>query len=307
MAKRSALLSSEPEQRGDPLERARRRSGGRWHPEPGAVVAGLGREQVGRLQLLGGAEHGDPVADVDLVVPARAGHRGRPVGRHHGDGGQGPEQGPEGGEAGHLHLGGHELGPAELDLVGVAAQAGLDDGRGGQGGHVEHGAGPGDVADGRADGGVGQLDHHPDVRPPLADQQGGLQGLRPRSARRRPRPGPAARPARSRKPPIRGLPTMKGISQASTIRTRRGSGSSSTTTTWTPAWWSCSTMRRPTPWRPHTMTWPSQSATGARSIPVWCPSSISAGLPECFGKKCAGRRTGPRPAHPGEYTFDFPC
>jgi hypothetical protein len=56
-------------------------------------------------------------------------------------------------------------------------QAGLHDGRCGQGRHVKHGARPGHLAHRRPDGRVGQLDHHPDVGSELADQQGGLQGL----------------------------------------------------------------------------------------------------------------------------------
>ncbi len=135
------------------------------------------RSDSGPAQLLGGAEHGDPVPDRHHVVASRAGHRGRPVGRHHGHGGQGPEQCPQRRIPLHLDLAGHEPGAPQLDLEGIAAQTGLDDGGCGQRGHVEHGAGSGDLGDRRSHGGIGQLHHHPDVGPQLADEQGGLQGL----------------------------------------------------------------------------------------------------------------------------------
>ena len=219
----------------------------------------------------------------------------RPVGRDHGHRGQGPEQGPQGGVPLHLDLGGHEPGAGQLDLVRVAAQAGLDDGRGGQGGHVEHGARPGDLGHRRAHGGVGQLDHHPDLGAQLADQEGGLQGLDlgalgadHRPGRRQPGLLQDARRAA-------GCPRCRGCPSASTTRTRRGSGSSSTTTTPTPAWWSCSTIRRPTPWRPHTMTWP--CPVPARGIG---PSRY--GAPPAFPPDCrsvSGSVPGGRPGPPG--------
>ena len=118
----------------------------------------------------------------------------------------------------------------------------------------------------------------------------------------------SASPARWSTPAIRGLPTMKGMSQASTIRTRRASGSSSTTTTTTPAWWSCSTIRRPTPWR--------QSPSPYGAPPAFLPDcrSVSgrwtrfrAGAPVPGPVPTAGRRRviragearrGPRPGTP---------
>ena len=105
------------------------------------------------------------------------GHGGRSVGRNHGHRGQGAEEGPQRRKPFDLDLRGHEPGPGQFDLVRVAAQAGLDDGGGGQTGHVEHGAGPGDLGDGGAHGGIGQLHDDPYLGSQLADQQGGLEGL----------------------------------------------------------------------------------------------------------------------------------
>jgi hypothetical protein len=53
--------------------------------------------------------------------------------------------------------------------------------------------------------------------------------------------------------------TMCGMPQPRTTRARRSSGSSSSTTTRAPARCSCSTVRSPTGFRPHTITWPAQS------------------------------------------------
>ena len=66
-----------------------------------------------------------------------------------------------------------------------------------------------------------------------------------------------SRPASASPSPILALRRMRVTPQSSTIWARRGSGSSSTTTTRTRLWCSCSTVRSPTPWSPHTMTWPS--------------------------------------------------
>ena len=70
-------------------------------------------------------------------------------------------------------------------------------------------------------------------------------------------------PARSRVSASRALPTSWAASQRATMRASRGSGWSSITTTGTPARCSCSTVRRPTPSRPHTITCP-LSADGSR-------------------------------------------
>ena len=54
-------------------------------------------------------------------------------------------------------------------------QAGLDEGRAGEGGHIEHAAASRDPLQGPGNRGVGQLGHNPDVWTNLPDPQRGLQ------------------------------------------------------------------------------------------------------------------------------------
>ena len=74
------------------------------------------------------------------------------------------------------------------------------------------------------------------------------------SPRRRPRPGRAPMPASNRASPMYALRRRCGTPQSSSRRANRLSAESSTTRTGVPLRWSCSTMRSPTPWSPHTIT-----------------------------------------------------
>ncbi len=77
--------------------------------------------------------------------------------------------------AGHdLHHG--EALAAELELVGRQAQTGLDEGRRGQGGHVEDAARAGHPFQGPTHRRVGELHHEAHVGTGLAHPQGDLQG-----------------------------------------------------------------------------------------------------------------------------------
>ncbi len=69
-----------------------------------------------------------------------------------------------------------------------------------------------------------------------------------------------ARPASVSVAAARELAARCGTPHPASWRASAGSGWSSTTTAGTPDWLSSSTMRRPTKRRPHTITWPRQSA-----------------------------------------------
>ena len=255
-------------------------------PETGAVVATCGGMEIGRLQLLGRPQHGDPVPHVDLVVPARAGHGGDPSAGTTPMGARAPNRARiDANRSTSTSEVVNRVPPSSIWYESRPRQASTMDGAANE---ATSSTVPGPVTS-------------PTAAPTAAlanwttTRMSGRRSLTSRAVSRvstsvrsaQTTARALARPARSRNPPIRGLPTMKGMSQASTIRTRRGSASSSTTTTCTPAWWSCSTIRSPTPCRPQTMTWPCQPATGDWSIPVWCPSRVSSGLPECFRQKDA--------------------
>ncbi len=117
---------------------------------------------------------------------------------------------------------------------------------------------------------------------------------------------PATPAARSNAP---GSPSldMCGQPQLSTSAAIRAEGSSSSTTTCTSATRSCSTVRRPTPSRPHTITWPVQcsyspgagAARGSEAPPgvsacAAPDTAVSSGICVVEGSVCPRSLTPPR-------------
>ena len=155
----------------------------------------------------------------------------------------------------HLELHHGEIDPVELNIVGPPSQAGLDEGGAGQRGHVEHVARARDPPEGAGHGRVGQLDHECHLGPQLAHAQSRLERVDlvhlDANDRRRlveMRFGEALAAI--------GVSTDVLDSPVLERPAKRGSASSSITRTRVPLRWKCSTVRRPTPWRPHTITCP---------------------------------------------------
>ena len=131
------------------------------------------------LQFLHGPEDGDAVAGVQRVVTSRAQLHRRVAHRHDRHGGQVAEVGPEGvvrlGSRLHDELDDGEVDARQLNGVGGAEQAGLDEGGGRQRRHVEHAARSRHPFQRPCHRGVGQLDHQRQVRPDLPDPERRLE------------------------------------------------------------------------------------------------------------------------------------
>jgi hypothetical protein len=147
------------------------RSAHRTRPSDGG-----GGSQVGLHQLTWRTEHGDHVARGHLLVPPRCDLDHRGAGPHHGQGDQVAVQASQRAGPGAAVLANPECRPLQAQVVGPLVQAGLDEGRGGQSGHVEHVSHPDDVAQGPAHRRVGDLRHHPEVGSQVVGHQGTFQG-----------------------------------------------------------------------------------------------------------------------------------
>ena len=132
----------------------------------------LPREGLGQVRV--GPEDADPVAGKNGMVPPRA-DLDRRRRWHHGDGYQVAVDRAEGARPGHHGLGHREVFAPQIQVEMTPAQAGLDQRRRGQRGHVERGARRDQPTDRGSDRGVGHLQDDADVGVQIADDQGRLQ------------------------------------------------------------------------------------------------------------------------------------
>ena len=218
-------------------------------------LGGVG--ELGRRQFLGLAEHRHPVAGGDPVVAARADDQ-LAVGRATPTGTRSPNSSRSVPARATPTSAATKCSLAEHHVVGAAAHAGIDHRGREEPGDVERRPRARRLFDRAPDGRVVEVGDDVDVGAQVARQERRLDvaQVAVAGADDGPRAGqPGRRSCASRPPPA----AMWGQPQPSTVAACGAAGSSSTTTTATPAERSCSTVRRPTPSRPQTITWPLQS------------------------------------------------
>jgi hypothetical protein len=142
--------------------------------------------------------------------------------------------------------------PSSMSCALRPRQASTNDGTG-QRGHIEHAAPPRHPLQGPGDRRVGQLGHDTDIGTNLPDPQSGFEGvdllhLGTDHGQGVGQTGLKQGVAHVRAPlQVRDTPVLQEAGEPAV-------GESSITMTGVPLRWSCSTMRSPTPWSPHTIT-----------------------------------------------------